>query len=143
MATIEVGGNPSAYEHIRGGVISSGPDWYDDRFDDGSGKTEVVASARVFNTEGTANGRAYIEVTNNTTRTKTPGSPRTIPAGGYTDVGITYSVSDNAVANLTIRVMDEATEFMLPGAERSFTVNSYEELREAALTSGGISITVV
>jgi hypothetical protein len=38
--------------------------------------------------------------------------------------------------------MDEATEFMLPGAERTFTVNSYEEPKEADLRSGDISIIV-
>jgi len=138
MPTIEYGGNPSAYGDIQPGGPQSGPNWYDDIL-----PTEVVASAKVYNTEGTASGKAYIEITNNTTRTKTPGVARTIPAGGSQDVGIRYSVSNNEVVNLTVRVIDEATEFMLPGAERTFTVNSYEELREAALTAGGISITVV
>ena len=136
MPTIEYGGNPSAYGDIRGGVISTGPNWYDDIL-----PTEVVASAKVYNTEGTAAGKAYIRITNNMTRETTPGVARTIPAGGSQDVGVRYSVGDNRLVNLTVEVIDDNSDMRI-GEPRTFTVNSYEIPQVANLTSGDISITV-
>ena len=148
MPTIEYNGrNPSAYGDMqRPGSPQSGPDWYDDRFDDSSGRTEVVASARVSNTAGTASGIAFMVIVDmdldDDGRVVATGTRRTIPSGGSQDVGIRYGVTDNRKMNIAVRVIDAGTGSMLPGAERTFTVNSYEELREAALTSSGINITV-
>ena len=147
MPTIEYSGSPYAYGDMRTpGNPQSGPTWYDDRFDDSSGSTEVVASVSVTNS-GELPGRAIMVILNmdrgEDGEEVAEGSARTISENRSVSVGVTYRVQNNRKMNLAAMVLDADSRIMIPGGHRAFTVNSYEEPpKEAKLEQNGISIIV-
>ena len=148
MATIQYNGYaPSDYSQ-------RGTSDYDDRWDDGSGKTEVTASARITNS-GNANGAAELRIVDVLLGDfgDTVGSSgwKTVRAGAGLDpseggasaaviLTAKYRVPNNARLNLSVEVYSEGGG--APIESRQFTVNSYAVPLVANLSSGTIDISV-
>jgi len=140
MATIEY--NPAAWEQ-------QGSSTYNDRWDDGSGKTEVVAEVVVENA-GNADGYAVIRIIDSKSAVIGTSGNRPIPAGPALGtpgepqtLTAKYLLTNDAQVQMAVVVLDAGTGDEL-GRVAPFTVNSYEVPKAADLEiSGQISIDVV